>query len=149
MTAKRFSVITIATALLFTGTSAMAYTGHGHKGHGRYHWDPDKVVSVTGEVTKVEVTTMKMHSGNYHGVHLELKTDKGVVEIHLGPEEYVNKQITIKKGDTLTVTGSKERYNDTTVIFAGTVTKDGKTVKLRDEDGIPAWAGSGHHGKRK
>ena len=145
MSVKKLSVLTIVTGILFIAASAMAYMGHGHKGHGRYHWDSDKVVTVTGQVTKVEVTTMKMRMGNYHGVHLELKTDKGIVEVHLGPEDYVQKEITIKKGDTLTVKGSQTEYNNTTVIFAGTITKDGKTVKLRDDDGTPAWAGSGHH----
>ncbi len=149
MLKKTFYMISILSILLFLVAIGFAYMGHGTHKQGAYHWNPDKIVTVSGEVTKVETTTMKHHGSDYHGVHLYMKTRDGEVEAHLGPEEFVEKEITLKKGDKLTVEGSKTEYDNTTVIFAGSITKDGKKVILRNDDGIPVWAGKGHHHMRK
>ena len=148
MSSKTFTALAIMSALFLLVSSGFAYMGHGKHAHGRYHWNPDAIITVSGEVTKVETTTMRCCGSNYHGVHLYLKTKDGELEVHLGPKEFVNEEITIKNGDQLTVKGSKSEYNDTTVIFAATVTKDGKKVTLRNDDGIPVWAGKGKHHMR-
>ncbi|HVY94413.1 MAG TPA: hypothetical protein VHA14_16745, partial [Bryobacteraceae bacterium] len=45
------------------------------------------------------------------------------------------------KGDSVEITGSKVTMNGEEWIIAREVTKDGKTLTLRDKDGNPKWSG--------
>lgn len=71
---------------------------------------------------------------------LVLKTDTGYITINLGPPGYVRKQgFSLKQGDSLEVTGSKVTRGDQTWLLAAQVKKDGQTLKVRDEKGVPLW----------
>jgi hypothetical protein len=102
---------------------------------------PLTVETVAGAITAVEKLTPVR--GMSRGVHIILKTDKGeTLSVHLGPEWYVEKQaITLKQGDQVQVRGSRVTFQDKPALIAAEVTKDGKTLHLRDANGVPAWAG--------
>jgi hypothetical protein len=79
---------------------------------------------------------------------LVLKTTQGSLTINLGPPWYVRRQgFTVQKGDTLEVTGSKVTKDEKTVLLAAEVKKNGQTLKVRDEKGVPLFRGQGPDGQ--
>ena len=114
--------------------------GGGGSPYGRLY-NPQTVETVAGQITAVEKLTQGR--GGFRGVHIVLKTDKGEsLPVHLGPEWYLEKQtVPFKQGDQVQVRGSRITFQDKPAVIAAEVTKDGKTLRLRDANGVPAWAG--------
>ncbi len=54
-----------------------------------------------------------------------------------------DKGFSFAKGDAVEVTGSKVTLTGKEYVIAREVVKDGKTLTLRDKNGIPEWAGQG------
>ena len=115
--------------------------GPGGGGSGPHRvYDPATVTTVAGTVEQVE----KIARGNHNGVHLTLTTSAGSVQVHLGPDFYLDKQaVKIAKGDQVEVTGSKVTFQGSPAIIAQTVKKGDAVLTLRDAAGVPAWAGQG------
>ena len=89
----------------------------------------------------VEKTTAAKNRG--YGVHLTLQTDKETIAVHLGPAWYIDKQTPrIEANDTITVTGSRVTIDGKPAIIAAQIKKGNDILKLRDENGIPAWRGA-------
>ena len=137
-------------ALIYPSPQAMAQgsrgggAGGGGWGPGTQYgrmYDPKTVGTTDGEIIKVEKITPVR--GMSRGVHLVLKTDKGeTIAVHLGPEWYIDKQeLTFKPGDKVQIRGSRITFEDKPAIIAAEVTKDGRTLQLRDSNGVPVWAG--------
>jgi len=109
-------------------------------GPGRMY-DPAKVETVKGEVTAVE----KVGGGGQMGpgIGLKLKTASGELTVHLGPQWYIEQQgeVPIKAGDTVEVKGVKASRGGQDFFLAGEVRKGGDVLRLRDESGVPLWAG--------
>jgi hypothetical protein len=103
-------------------------------------YDPKTVETVTGAILTVDRIA---GVGRMGGIHANLKTDKGeTVPVHLGPAWYLDGQaMVLKPGDKVTVRGSRIVFDDKPAIIAAEITKDGRTLRLRDENGVPAWAG--------
>jgi hypothetical protein len=96
-------------------------------------------MTLTGTVQDVQQVT---GSRGNTGTHVDLKTEKETVNVHLGPATYLAKiGLSIEKGDTLEVTGSKVTMGGKEVVIAREVKKAGKTFTIRDANGRPAWAG--------
>ena len=75
-------------------------------------------------------------------VHVQLSTADGVLEVRLGPAWFLDQQkLTIEKGDRIDVTGSKVHLASGDSLIAQQVRKGEATLTLRDESGVPAWAG--------
>ena len=108
-------------------------------GYGRMY-DPKTVETIKGEVTKVDyVTPLK---GMGHGVHLLLKTEQGMIHVHLGPAWYVeNQDVKIAPKDRVEVKGSRVTIEGTPVVIAAEVRKGDEVLSLRDDNGVPRWAG--------
>jgi hypothetical protein len=103
-------------------------------------YNPKTVETLAGEVVSVEKFTPGKRMS--YGVHFTLKTEKETIPVHLGPSWYVEKQaVTIAQGDKAEVTGSRITYQGQPAIIAAEVKKDGQVLKLRDANGVPAWAG--------
>jgi hypothetical protein len=137
----------LATLLLTLSPVALAqgmkWRGSGGWGPGGAYgrmYDPKTVDTVTGEVVKVDrITPMRGMSG---GVHLVLKTDKGDVSVHLGPQWYLeNQDVKIEPKDTVEVTGSRVTVQGQPALIAAEVKKGDQVLKLRDTAGTPVWAG--------
>ncbi len=104
------------------------------------NYDPKTVETVQGKVLSVEKTSPPAQHG--HGVHLMLQTEKETIEVHLGPAGYLEKQaLQIAANDTITVTGSRFMLGGKPAIIAGQIKKGDEVLKLRDENGVPAWSG--------
>ncbi len=76
------------------------------------------------------------------GVHLQLKTDKETISVHLGPKWFLeNQDIQIEKGDQISVKGSRITLNEKPALIAAEIEKGDQLLVLRDKDGFPLWAG--------
>lgn len=104
-------------------------------------YDPAKVETVQGEVTAVEKIGGGRRMGP--GIGLKLKTASGELIVHLGPQWYIEQQgeVPIKAGDTVEVKGVKASRGEQAFFLAGEVRKGGDVLKLRDDSGVPLWAG--------
>jgi hypothetical protein len=140
--------VMIAVSLLFALSTAFAGPWKGWRGSGGWGmgsqyqgmYNPATIETLSGVVESVDkVTPMK---GMYSGIHIMLKTEKETISVHLGPEWYVKRLDTkIQKGDSIEIKGSRVTFAGTPAIIASLVKKGDSTLVLRDDTGIPAWAG--------
>jgi len=80
--------------------------------------------------------------GGFEGTHLVVKTDTGTVLVHLAPADFLKEMdSTFKKGDEVQVIGAKVPNASETEIMAREITVGTNTTTLRDDKGIPVWAG--------
>jgi hypothetical protein len=76
------------------------------------------------------------------GIHLQLKTEKGTIPVHLGPAWYIERlDMKIEKGDKLVIKGSRVAFEGKPAIIAAEVARGDSVLVLRDASGVPAWAG--------
>jgi len=103
-------------------------------------YNPATVETVSGVVESVDkITPMK---GMNSGIHLVLKTDKETIALHLGPEWYIERQdVKLEKGDKIEVKGSRITFDGKHAIIAAEIKKGDNVLVLRDNSGIPVWAG--------
>ena len=118
-------------------TLAQAEGTSGQKAKVKY--DPATVVTVKGTVLgETRVDRGKGHKA----VHLVVKVGDDQVSVHLGPDNWVDRQsVKFTKGDEVTVKGSKFTYNGKYGVIAQSVAKGSETLTARDTSGKPAWSG--------
>ncbi len=120
-------------------------SGGGMKGRSQWLYDPSKAETLSGEI--VAVKDFNSRNGMRKGIVLELNTGKQSILVHMGPQFYIDQQaVKIAAGDKVEVTAVKSLRRGREVLIAGEVRKDGQVLKLRDEKGVPLWAGSGPGG---
>jgi hypothetical protein len=103
-------------------------------------FNTNTVETVSGRVISIE--KFKPERGMSPGLHLQLKTNKEIVPVHLGPSWYIESQDTkIEAEDQVTVKGSRVTFDGSPAIIAAEVKRGEEILKLRDEHGFPAWAG--------
>ena len=114
---------------------------HGHRGrHSRNNYNLNKIETLNGKV--VSVDTYPSQRGNSEGIHLILKTGKELVEVHLAPSWYLEKQnFEIVAEDKIAITGSRINPNGRREIIASQIKKGNEILRLRDENGFPLWRG--------
>ena len=106
-------------------------------------YDPKTVETVSGEVVSVDKISDR---GMDYGVSLTLKTAKETILVYLGPGWFLDKQdLSFAPQDQVEITGSQITFQGRPAILAAQVKKGGKSLKLRDPAGIPAWAGADNH----
>lgn len=141
-------VTAVAAAMILISSVSLAGPWRGYRGSGGWGmgsqyqrmFNPATVETVSGTVDSIEkITPMR---GMHSGIHLALKTDKGIIDVHLGPEWYIERLDTkILKGDALEVKGSRVTISGKPAIIASEVKKGDSVLVLRDSNGVPAWAG--------
>jgi hypothetical protein len=142
--------LTLAGAVLAQGAQGIIGSGGAGRpqspqagttgGAGRLY-NPQTVTTVKGEVMSVDTYTGRR---GYQGVHLTLKTDQETIPVHLGPKQFLDQQtIKFAAGDKVEATGSRVTFDGKPAIIAAEVKTGGQTLKLRDANGIPLWAGQG------
>lgn len=147
---KKTVVALTVVSLLVLGLAAEASAKMGYKWRGSGGWgtgtpyqslfDPSKLETVKGVIESVEmINPMK---GVHNAVALILKTDKEKLTVHLGPDWYISRLDTkLIKGDSIEVKGAKTSYSGKSFIIASEIKKGDATLVLRNENGIPVWAG--------
>lgn len=134
---KTLSVLFIAGAIpLFMNETlnARQCCGGGMKGYMKY----DRATVETIEGTVVAIGTFMRG-----GIHITLKTAKGDIDAHLGPDFFVKEKIKLAKGDVVEVVGSRIQFNGSDAIIAKSIKKGDVVTQLRKDDGTPLWAGEG------
>jgi hypothetical protein len=105
-------------------------------------YDPATVETVRGEVAAI--TTAAPSVGRGPGVHVQLRTASGQLEVRLGPAWYLEREkLTLGVGDEIEVTGSRVTVGGRPALIARHVKKGDRRVSLRDESGLPLWRGGG------
>lgn len=141
-------LVFLAVASLALAAPALSQQGGGMGmggGMGPRLYNPQTVTTVTGTVEKLQELSMGPGGGmGMKFCELLLKTDKGTLLIHMGPIWYLDQQkFAVKAGDKLEVTGSQVTLNNQPALIAKEVKLNDKSLKLRDDQGIPAWRGKG------
>jgi hypothetical protein len=103
------------------------------------NYDPNSEVKISGTVQNVQQVTGRH---GWAGTHLMVKTESETFDVHLGPADYLaRKNFSFAKGDPVEVTGSRMKWNGADVLIAREISKNGKTLVLRNAQGIPQWSG--------
>jgi len=121
--------------LIVSELPAQRGSGQGRNRENR-NYNPATVETVTGTIADINTVTT-------WGLHVSLKNEKGTISVHLGPEWFIKDKLSISKGDSITVVGSRVKQDGADVIIAKSVRKNGITLLLRDDNGIPKWSGQG------
>jgi hypothetical protein len=67
--------------------------------------------------------------------------DRGNLRVFLAPPDFLAaKQLSIRKGGQMEVTGSLVNYQGAEILLARQVVENGKTCDLRDAEGHPLWS---------
>jgi hypothetical protein len=129
---KRLSLSILA--LVFAASSAAAQT----PATASAHYDPGTEASYGGVVTGV--VSIAGPDGSV-GVHLNLKTATGtIVRVEVGPAIFIGmNNFSFFADDLILIKGAYVRHDGDVAVWARSVSKDGKTLELRDTDGTPRW----------
>jgi hypothetical protein len=104
----------------------------------------------TEETLKGTVEAVTEHAGRGYstaGVHVTLRVESGIVEVHLGPASFLRESgLEIARGDAIEVVGSRVKGDEGEYVIAREVRRGEKTVTLRDASGVPVWSGRGRRG---
>jgi len=74
------------------------------------------------------------------GTHLMLKTDTGILEVHVAPVRFLQGNgVSFSKGDQVSVVGSNIVYEGHDAMIARKITRGDQTFAFRQPDGRPLW----------
>jgi len=101
-------------------------------------YDPSAEQPYQGVITGVIATT---GPDGTVGVHLNLQTSGGVVlKVHLGPAIFIGmNDASFFVDEAIALTGAFVNHDGEVAVWARQVTKNGKTLTLREPDGTPRW----------
>lgn len=148
MKSRAIAVLLAALTVVLMASLAFGAPWRGWRGSGGWGmggsynrlYNPATVETVAGEVLGIEKVTPR--KGMYYAIQIVVKTDQESIPVHLGPGWYIERLDTkIAKGDQVEVKGSRVTIAGKPVVIAAEVKKGDETLKLRDDNGIPAWAG--------
>ena len=121
----------------------MMWRGSGGWGPGTPYnkmYDPKAAETISGEVTSIDRITP--NKGMAAGIHMNVKTDKETVSVHLGPSWYLeNQDVKIAPKDKVEVKGLRITFGGKPAIIAAEVRKGDEVLRLRDDSGFPVWSG--------
>ncbi len=110
------------------------------RGMGGRMYDPAKAETLSGQVVSVEEFAAPRGRGN--AVVLKVTSGSSTMAVHLGPKWFLDKQaMKFAAGDSVDIKGVKTARRGQDIFIAAEVKKGSDVLKLRDEQGIPAWAG--------
>ena len=143
---KRFSILGTATLLMIGAVSVVIAQTPGTGRGASPIYDVKTEATIKGTVESVDTVTGTggRGRGGLGGTHLTVKTEKETLEVHVGPTAYLTeKGITLAKGDTLEILGSRVTIDKEPVVIARQIKKGDNTWTLRDATGRPMWSGRG------
>jgi ribosome-associated translation inhibitor RaiA len=123
--------------------TAVKWRGSGGWGpksqYGRVY-DAKTLTVVKGEV--VTISPFTPIRGMTPGVHMVVNANGEAIAVHLGPEWFIASQdLRIEARDAIEVKGSQVTLNGKPVLIAAVVTRGDEVLRLRDDTGVPVWAG--------
>lgn len=122
-------------ATLMTCISSSAWGQHPAKTGPKY--DTANEVKIKGVIEEVRDVP-----GGSEGTQLVVKTDAKTVLVLVAPTEFLKEiDTTFNKGDEVSVVGAKAPDASEEEILAREITDGSNTATLRDDKGVPIWAG--------
>ena len=74
------------------------------------------------------------------GSHITVKNETSSIEVHMAPASFMKQyEVNIRKGDNVTVVGSKITYEGKSALIAKSVAIGNETYNFRDQSGKPLW----------
>ena len=106
-------------------------------------YDVKNEVKIKGVVEEI-----RQVRGQFEGIQLVMKTDNKTVLVHVAPADFLKEiDTSFNKGDQVEVVGCKAPDATEEEILAREITVGQNTTTLRDDKGIPVWAGWKPSGK--
>ena len=134
---SRIIILSILVAGL--GIAARAQTTSPSAKHAS-NYDPAREVTLSGTAERV----IQQKGQGWQGTHIVMNTDSGAIEVHAGPADYLARNdFSFAPGDKLEVTGSRVTIQGKDVLLAREIKKDGRTLVLRNAQGVPNWSRRG------
>jgi hypothetical protein len=100
-------------------------------------YDRNAEITLAGIV--VEVDSEAAPDGAV-GVHLLLKTEREIVTVHVAPARFIGENnFWFQTDDHIEITGARVFRTGRSALWARMIVKDGKTLRVRDENGRPLW----------
>ena len=135
LTHKSFLFTSLLAVFLGIGVHMAAGQGCGP---GACMYDPKTETTIMGVIQEVKAIS---GPGRGTGTHLVVKTESGLIEVHVGPSWYLKQQnCQFKKDDQVEILGSKVKFEGADVLIARQMKSGDKAWTLRDAQGIPAWS---------
>ena len=144
---KAYGVMTVALVAFANPTGLEAQKGTGSAtGVAREQVKP-ALETLSGTVTSIKTGACEKTTGRaVNGTHLLLQTpDKKEVNLHLGPslaDEVKQVLQSVKSGSHVEAVAFHTSRLPADQLIAKSVTVEGKTLQLRDENLRPTWAGT-------
>ena len=135
------AALALGAALVAAPALAQGRKGGMGMGMGSPRYDTATEATVTGIVEEVQ-----SHQGRMRGtgLHLAVKTETGVLDVHVGPTRWLaDQKFEFAKGDALEIVGSKVTVDGKEAFLARQIKKGEQTMTLRNDKGIPKWSGRG------
>jgi len=124
-------LVAIAVGLLVSATWAQTASKTGPK------YDIKNEVKIKGVIDEV-----RQLPGSFPGTQLVVKTDSKTVIVDTAPTEFLKEiETTFNKGEEVQVVGCKVPDTTDGEILAREITVGQNTTTLRDDKGVPVWAG--------
>jgi len=102
-------------------------------------YDVANEVTIKGVVDEVKDFQCPVSGGM--GAHLVVKTDKGLVTVHLALSKFMSEYgLSFAKGDEVVITGVRGKVgDDENAILARKIERGNQTFVFRDKEGKPLW----------
>ena len=144
MSTKKLVVIMALTVLMTTGTITWGQRGVGdNEGVVRQAIETQRT-ALKGTIKEIVIEKCENTTGPFGiGLHLLLTTgEKKQYNVHLGPAVLIKDMVKpLEAGQSVTVKAYRTEKMPKEDFVAITLTFDGKTLRLRDENLQPIWAG--------
>jgi DNA/RNA endonuclease YhcR with UshA esterase domain len=130
----RRSILAVVSLAFLTVTVAWAQVPAGTP-----KYDIANEVTIKGVVQ--EVKDFQCPASGGMGAHLVVKTDKGLVTVHLALSRFMSEYgLNFAQGDEVQVTGVKAKVgDDENAILARKIERGNQTFTFRDKKGKPLW----------
>jgi hypothetical protein len=142
---KRLSIGAAALLVIGAVSVVLAQTsGTGQQASPMYDVKTETMIKGTVESVETVAGMGARGRGAPGGTHLVVKTEKETITVHVGPTAYLaEKGITLAKGDSVEILGSRVTMGSEPVLIAKQIKKGDKAWMLRDASGRPLWSGRG------
>ena len=145
---RAISVVLLAVATLALAAEVPSTPQGGAPG-ARRRYDPATVETISGDVLRIDRIPSRRGTGT--AVHVAVRVSSGeTVDVRLGPAWWIDGQkVRVKEKDKVEVKGSRVTIGGAPVVIAAVVNKNEKTLVLRNDAGVPAWAGQKAHARQE
>ena len=125
-------------ALLLSGAAITLVSQEKSSPHANYTYAPTSEQTMRGWV--VETRDFQCPVTGTVGSHITVKSETGSIEVHLAPASFMKQyEINIRKGDNVTVVGSRIMFEGKGALIAKSVAIGNETYNFRDQSGRPLW----------